>query len=104
MRDRVELTRYALRAGSSAGSSTPSPGACRSSAGLVVEPAAALDAKAAPVDVLAQQLARTLGEPGTHRGVVLLDVEHDIQADTVHEAKWRDPRLGEDPPHVVDVL
>src|SRR5215208_3152744 len=71
---------------------------------VLVETASALDTEAPLIDVLVQQLAGAFRDAVAHGGVVLLDCQHDVEADAVHEAKWRDSGGGEDLPHAVDVL
>src|ERR671939_414510 len=78
----------------------PMPDAIRS-VRVLVETAPALDAEAALVSVLVQELARALRNAIAHGGVVLFDGKHDIEADAIHEAKRRDARGGEDLPHGV---
>src|SRR5215212_12233434 len=74
------------------------------SAGIVVEPASALVAETPLVGVLAQELTGTFRDAVAHGGVVLLDGEHDVEADAVHEAKGGHAGAGPNLPHGVDVL
>src|SRR5215216_639042 len=74
------------------------------SAAIVVESASALEAETTLVGVLAQELTGTFRDAITHGGVVLLDGQHDIQADVVHELKGGHASASEDLPHGVDVL
>ena len=73
------------------------------SGGVLVEASPALDAEVALVDVVAQQPSRLLGDPRADGGVVLLDVEDDVEADAVHQLKRWDAAADEDVPHRVDV-
>src|SRR5215212_7173011 len=74
------------------------------SAGIVVEPASGLDAETPLVGVLAQELTGAFRDAVAHGGVVLLDVEHNVEADAIHEEKRRHAGAGPDLPHGVDVL
>lgn len=61
----------------------PTPDAVRS-VRVFVEAAPALDAEAALSDVVSQQLARRLRYARPGCGVMLFDVEHDVETDLVH--------------------
>src|SRR5829696_9078224 len=61
------------------------------SAAIVVESASALEAETTLVGVLAQELTGTFRDAITHGGVVLLDGQHHVQADSVHEPKGGTP-------------
>src|SRR5215203_2375200 len=74
------------------------------STGIVVESASALDAETPLVGVLAQELTGTCWDAIAHGGVALLDGQHDIQADAVHEPKGGHAGASEDLPHGVNVL
>src|SRR3712207_491702 len=74
------------------------------SAGIVVEHASGLDAKPPLIDVLAQQPTGAFRNAFAHGGVVLLDCEHHVEADAVHEAKRRHAGAGPYLPNGVDVL
>src|SRR5215207_1084576 len=78
--------------------------ALATSAGIVVEPTSGLDAETPLVGVLAQELTGAFRDAVAHGGVVLLDVEHYVEADAIHEAKRRHAGAGPDLPHGVDVL
>src|SRR5215216_3123063 len=86
------------------------PGSLRSprvpatSAAIVVESASALDAETPLVGVLAQELTGPFWDAVAHGGVVLLNGQHDVQADAVHKPKGRHAGASEDLPHGVDVL
>src|SRR5215216_947355 len=71
---------------------------------VLVETAPALDAEPPLVGVLAQELTGAFRDAIAHSGVVLLDVEHYVEADAIHEAKRRHAGAGPDLPHGVDVL
>jgi hypothetical protein len=70
---------------------------------VLVESLPALDAEVALLDVVAQQSPRPVGDSGADGGVVLLDVEDDVEADAVHQLKWWDAAADEDLSHPVDV-
>jgi GAF domain len=71
---------------------------------VLVETAPALDAETPLVGVLAQKLAGAFRDAIADVGVVLLDGEHDVETDAVHQAKRRHACAGPDLPHGVDVL
>src|SRR5829696_4092918 len=71
---------------------------------VLVESPPGLDAETPLVGVLAQELAGAFRDAIAHSGVVLLDVEHYVEADAIHEAKRRHTGASEDLPHGVDVL
>jgi hypothetical protein len=54
---------------------------------VVEEALAGLDAKPAAVDVVLEQHPGRLGYAVAHGGVVLLDVEDDVEADVVHQVE-----------------
>src|SRR5215212_3161954 len=81
----------------------PTPDALRS-VRVLVETAPALDTEPLLIDVLVQQLTGAFRDAVAHGGVVLLDGEHDVEADAVHEAKRRHAGTDPDLPQGVDVL
>src|SRR5918993_2594501 len=74
------------------------------SARIVIEPSSRLDAETSLVSVFAQELTGTFWDAIAHGSVVLLDGQHHVQADSVHETKGGHAGAGEDLPHGVHVL
>src|SRR5918994_4458252 len=74
------------------------------SARRVIEPSSCIDAETSLVSVFAQELTGTFWDAIAHGSVVLLDGQHDVQADAVHEPKGGHAGASEDLPHGVHVL
>src|SRR3954451_7755637 len=88
--------------------SNPTPSALtrgsRSFTGVLVEPLPGLHPESAPLDVGAEELARTFWQVRVLRGVVVLDVQDDVEPDGVHHLEGTARHPPVDLEHAVDVL